>query len=370
MTLPAAPQVPTDATTAALLSLQAAMQATQTALAQLLTQHQASAAQPVGAGAAPATSQPAHASVYAAVHGGVHAPVYPGVQAPGQAPGPAYAPASHRLSYPPPPGGPLAAPPFDAARSDSVSSQSTHNAVVVSANNSSPVHMYFDRDRDSTSPARHRGHTTTAARRPLDTAFDPFLDAMPANLERADPVLSDKTPATPEALKTSLFAFYDNSARRTMDQDKLVALGQYVRATLQLLEVADARHVLAYHQECTAAHREGRYDIRRDGAVFGTAHSLHIAMNGTARAAGRNTRGSRGGKRKERESSPSHCSLPGHAGHSAERCFTTHPELRPSAAGGKERSIKGESTADSSAAAAAAAEAKEAKKAKKAKKGG
>ena len=104
------------------------------------------------------------------------------------APGPQYAPASHLSSYPPPPGGAHVPPPFDAARSASVSSQPAHSGVTVSNNNHthSPVTVYIDRDRGST-PERQRTATASAARRPLTTSLrDGFLGAWRGIIGGAD----------------------------------------------------------------------------------------------------------------------------------------------------------------------------------------
>ena len=108
---------------------------------------------------------------------------------------------------------------------------------------------------------------------------------------------------------------------------------------------------------------------RRDGAVYGVASWVHIrtssqhAWEAATRAGGRNTRGTRGGKRKDRESSPSGCPLLGHAVHSADLCYTTHPSLRPGSSDSKNRSAASEHKTDSTAAAEAKTKKKKKKKA-------
>ena len=174
--------------------------------------------------------------------------------------------------------------------------------------------------------------------------------ALAPNVRPVDPLLSDKTPSTPEALKTALFAWYDQCKSGIVDRDELDATELYIRTTLGFLDITDTRHVLDYHLACAAAAYDGKFDKRRDGAVYGVAYAMHIGPFLAARGGSRNAHGPRGGKRKEREQSPSHCPLPGHVGHSAERCYTTHPNLRPGASDSKDRTAASERKADTTAA--------------------
>ena len=278
------------------------------------------------------------------------------------APGPQYAPASHLSSYPPPPGGAHVPPPFDAARSASFSSQPAHSGVTVSNNNHthSPVNVYIDHDRGST-PERQRTATASTARRPLAPKLGDGFHSLASNVRPVDPLLSDKTPSTPEALRTALFAWYDQ-CKTIVDRFELDAMELYIRTTLRFLDIVDTRHVLDYHLACAAAAYDGKYDKQRDGAVYAVAYSMHIGPFLGARGGGRNARGPRGGKRKDMESSPPGCPLPGHAGHSADRCYTTHPNLRPSSLDSKNRSAASEHKSE---AAAAPEDKKKKKKAKK-----
>jgi hypothetical protein len=178
-----------------------------------------------------------------------------------------FAPASHLDTYPTPSGGASARPPFGAALTGEVSHQLIHNTASVSGNPSSTVHYHLDSKKPATAL-----HSTA-------TTVDDLFAHVQQSIRPVDILLSDKPPASADAMEAALYAFLDSHSPLETNPVAREAIERYVRKTIQLLKLVDHRHVLAYHLECVSASAKRRYCPLLHGEVYPLAYTVHITPN-------------------------------------------------------------------------------------------
>lgn len=235
-----------------------------------------------------------------------------------------FAPASHLDTYPTPSGGTSARPPFGAALTGEVSHQLIHNTASVSGNPSSTVHYHLDSRKPATAL-----HSTA-------TTVDDLFAHVQQSIRPVDILLSDKPPASADAMEAALYAFLDSHSPLETDPVAREAIERYVRKTIQLLKLVDHRHVLAYHLECVSASAKRRYSPLLHGEVYPLAYTVHITPN--ARGPSRTQRDRPDRKRKAGPASadPSGpCDYRGHSGHTVAECRSRNADLRPQQGPGK-----------------------------------
>ena len=249
---------------------------------------------------------------------------------------PSFSPASHLNTYPVPQGGPSSRPPLEAALRGEVSAQHIHNNIQVSGGRNSPTTVQIG---SPGSPSAVISSPSSSAigrvRHPVRLATRHNLLAnLQPSLQPIDLLASEKAPSTPAALEAALYAWYDKVAPTYENREELMAVDQYVRATINHLKIADCKHVLEYHRHCASAANLGQYDPFTDGPIYALALALHITPN-IGRGSNRFQREwPARGRDKKRKADPTSasdtasCDLSGHSGHTMAQCYTRHPELR------------------------------------------